>query len=131
MMKRIDTWLRTNTLRASLTEIRQFLDTWYFSLSETGHLYVKPLRSSVTRRDVRAFLKRLDVLGEEQFPECIVFDFTTIAMSPRRWHQITEALLWHANQIRCSTLVVSNQLKRKSVAMIFRTKTSLETARTG
>ncbi|GMU35740.1 MAG: hypothetical protein HS101_00530 [Planctomycetia bacterium] len=120
MMKRIDTWLRTDTLRASLTEIRQFLDTWYFSLSEAGHLYVRPLQSSVSRRDVRAFLKRLDVLGKGLLPKSIAFDFTAIEMSPRRWHQINEVLLWYANQIQCSTLVVSNQPSHKSVALIVR-----------
>ncbi len=111
-------WLRERGWQTSLEEIRRFLETWYFHISISGHLYVRPLRQTVTCRDVRAFLRRLDVLGRDRLPETMTFDFRMIFMSPSVWRRITKTLRRYAERINSASLVMFDNPQRGVVALI-------------
>lgn len=106
--------------RTSLAEVRRFLDTWYFSISASGHLYVRPLRESISCRDVAAFLRRLDALGEGGLPQSMSFDFSMGALSERRWNRVMTALRSYANQINAPSVVISAGEGRGGWVLILR-----------
>jgi hypothetical protein len=112
------TWLKADNWHASHDEIHRFLDTWYFYISITGHLYARPLRQSVNRRDIRAFLMRLDVLGRDLLPETMTFDFTKILMSSDRWRRISELLRQYAARINSASFIIFNHYGHGGIALI-------------
>jgi len=103
-----------------LAEIRRFLDTWYFSISASGHLYVRPLRESISGRDIAAFLRRLDALGDGGLPESMSFDFSMLALPERRWNRVTTALRGYANLINAPSVVISAGEGRGGWVLILR-----------
>ncbi|HKQ50308.1 MAG TPA: hypothetical protein VJZ71_19705 [Phycisphaerae bacterium] len=112
--------MKTGGWRTSLAEIRRFLDTWYFSISAAGHLYVRPLKESITGRDVAAFLRRLDALGESGLPESMCFDFSNLAIPERHWKRITTEIRGYANQINAPSAVLSAGEGRGGRVLILR-----------
>lgn len=111
-------WLKGRRWAESLEEIRRFLDTWYFCISVTGHLYVRPLHPTITSRDVHAFLRRLDVLGEDRLPDSMTFDFSRMQMEPRRWRRITDILRGYARQINSDSMVIFDHRLGGGIALI-------------
>ncbi len=99
-------WLKPSGWQKSLDEIRRFLDTWYFHISAEGHLYVRPLREGISGRDLHAFLRRLDVLGNSRLPESMTFDFKGVPMTHRRWCRLSEMIRRYADQIDTESHVI-------------------------
>lgn len=99
-------WLKGRGWQKSLDEIRRFLDTWYFYISDSGFLYVRPLHHDITNRQVHAFLRRLDILGKDRLPVAIFFDFRMVKMSSRRWCHIARTLDKYAAHAGSESLVI-------------------------
>jgi hypothetical protein len=113
-------WLRERGWQRPLEEIRRFLDTWYFCVSTTGHLYVRPLHQTITGREVHAFLRRLNVLGIDHLPRTMTFDFSMTSLSPRRWCKITKTLQRYAEQANAESMVICDERQDGGVVMLMR-----------
>lgn len=120
MQRRNENWLDGRNWDDTLNEVRQFLERWYFYVSASGHLYARPLRESVTCPDVQAFLRRLDVFGNDRLPEIMAFDFTKLPMPSGKWLQITEVLRGYAGQIDATSVVISGDVRSGGLALILR-----------
>lgn len=94
--------------QASLDEIRRFLETWYFHISSSGHIYVRPIRQSITCGEVQAFLRRLDLLDRDCPPHAVLFDFRMTEIPPHRWRRISKLLESHARRAGSKSLVIFN-----------------------
>jgi len=105
---------------SELNEIRRFLDTWYFSISDSGHLHVRPLRDRVACRDMHAFLERLEVLRNDGLPVTMTFDFTRMLMSAGRWRRTSALFRRYAEGIASSTLVVPGRRQRGGIIFVLR-----------
>lgn len=114
-------WRKGWRRKDSLEDVRRFLERWYFFISSSGQLYVKPLHHSINRRDVQDFLDRLDLLSEDNLPESISFDFTTTVFPTRQGRRIAELLLHYAKKINSPYYVVSEDPQKMGVALILRT----------
>jgi len=113
-------WRRGRWRRDSLEEVRRFLGIWYFYISASGQLYVRPLRPTVSRRDVQDFLDRLDLLGDDCLPESMTFDFTKSAVSSRQLCSIVTLLRRYASEINSAFFFISENPRSRGVALIMR-----------
>lgn len=114
-------WRKGWRRKESLEDVRRFLELWYFFISDSGQLYVKPLHHSIHHRDVQEFLDRLDLLSEDDLPESITFDFTETVFPTRQGRRIAELLRHYAKKINSPYYFVSEDSQQMGVALILRT----------
>jgi hypothetical protein len=120
MQQRNERWLRGRRWREALDEVRRFLDTWYFYISSAGHLYVRPIQQAISSRDVRAFFRRLDLLGTERLPVTMSFDFTKVQLSNGRRLRIAEMLRQYADDISAGMISISSDTQFGDLLVILR-----------
>ena len=113
-------WVKERSWRSALGEVRRFLDTWYFSISAEGDLYVRPLRRSISGRDIDAFCARLEALEKEHIPAATTFDFANPPLSERRWRRAVRALREYAERIKAVCVVLSGGADRGGLVLIMR-----------
>lgn len=114
-------WRKGWRRKESLENVRRFLELWYFFISDSGQLYVKPLHHSIDHRDVQEFLDRLDLLSEDDLPQSITFDFTETVFPTRQGRRIAELLRHYAKKINSPYYFVSEDPQKMGVALILRT----------
>jgi hypothetical protein len=113
-------WMKERSWRAALNEVRRFLDTWYFSISTDGELYVRPLRRTISGRDIDAFCARLEALEKDGIPAATTFDFAHPPLSERRWRRTVRTLREYAHRIKAVCVVLSGGADRGGVVLIMR-----------
>lgn len=113
-------WLSWPSWEYSLAEIRKFLETWYFYVSDAGHLYARPLKPTLTARQVKAFLRRLEVLGRNRLPLVMVFDFSKGVHSLRRWRQLAEVFSEYARLIEYTSMIIDGNDVGSGIVIIIR-----------
>lgn len=84
-------------------EVRRFLDTWYFFISDCGFFFARPRRNRISLRDFKEFLNRLDLVCQGESPRMIIVEFTRLAAGDQFW-------------IECQPLVHQFSLRTNSVA---------------
>ncbi len=84
-------------------EVRRFLDTWYFFISDCGFFFARPRRNRISLREFKEFLNRLDLVCQGESPRMIIIEFTHLAAGDRFW-------------IECQPLVYRFSLRTNSVA---------------
>lgn len=100
-----DNSVRDATWPNTVDEIRQFLDTWYFSVSEIGHLYVRPQAATVGLNDFDTFMRRLELLQRHGYPVLTTLDFTGVEVTRVDRIRITEAVLNFASATGATAIV--------------------------
>lgn len=98
--KRVDCFLGLDYPLRTLEEVQHFLDTWCFTISEDKGFFARPLKKHVTLMDIRAFLKRLDMICGDGFPRLITIDFTAQHFTPESWRACKSLFLVFARRIQ-------------------------------
>jgi hypothetical protein len=104
MAKRISSCLAGHEWPTVRREVRSFLETWSFSISETGLVFVRPLAERVTARMLNLFLRRLLLICDEKFPSLVVFDLAGAAVSRGDWSRMQRSLERFAARIDATVL---------------------------
>jgi len=101
-------WLETEDWPSTLDEIRRFLDTWCFSLSEDGFVHVQPQTDRISTADLRGFLRRLDLVCDDAYPRIVVFDFSKPTFEPGDWNDCEALIRAFANRINAVPMFERN-----------------------
>ena len=105
MTQRTDLGVEDSGLSGTLDEIRDFLNTWFFSVSEMGHFYVRPQASTVGWKEFSAFLRRLELLHDHGYPSLTTLDFSGVEVARVDRIRITEAVLKFARDAGATAVV--------------------------
>jgi hypothetical protein len=89
-------------------DVLRFLETWSFSISDTGLIYVRPLAKQLTARELNLFLKRLNLICDDRFPSLVVFDLAGAMISRSHWFRMKRNLNRFAAGIGAMILSGSN-----------------------
>jgi len=122
MAKRISACLAGHEWTTVRREVRRFLETWSFSISETGLVYVRPLAKRLTARALNLFLRRLLLICDEGFPNLVVFDLAGAAISGKVWSRMQRNLDRFAARIDASLLNGSKEASHSYYALIWRSQ---------
>lgn len=98
--QRVDCFLGLDYPLRTLDEVQQFLETWSFTIAEDKGFFARPLKKHVTLMDIRAFLKRLDMICGDGFPRLITIDFSAQHFTPESWRACKSLFLIFARRIQ-------------------------------
>jgi hypothetical protein len=120
MNRSIGDWLGEINWRQRHREVRRFLRTWSFTISEPGLVYARAEGNTLAPRELDMFLSRLEMISDETFPSMVTLDMTGASITPRHWEVMQKALARFASSIQA--YVISDLLgeSRKNYAMIWR-----------
>jgi hypothetical protein len=120
MKNRIGDWLNGSEWPRVHRDVRRFLKTWSFYVSEPGMVYARAEARTLTPGGLELFLARLVVISDETFPRIVAIDLSTTAISPRHWTAMQEALAHYARHIQAHLISGLRGGSHRNYAMIWR-----------
>ena len=104
MNRRVGSWLRGDTWKSVLGETRRFLNTWVIMVSESGFIYIRPQRRSLSHRMFCELLARLRLMADSKLKNTIALDFLGVSPHPRARSRIQGSLSRFARSVDASVL---------------------------
>ena len=89
---RIGHWLDGFRWSRRHREIRRFLATWSFAISEPGFIYARAETNTLTPHELNMFLSRLKAISNESFPRMVMLNMAGASITNRHWRIMRGAL---------------------------------------
>lgn len=112
---------RQDKMDEILEEVRRTIERWFFWVSVTGFIYVKPRQRSLSLRDLADILKRLRLVCDEHFPNAIAFEFSDCLLSTRRKRTVMKLVREFAGDIQAHMRTIPEGCEHSALFMLRRT----------